>query len=147
MLWEEVKGVRPSVFQRLTGVKLVVFAKMVEVVSQQKAQKRKHISKGRPSKLMVEDEVLMLLMYYREYRSFLHIAMAYGISEAQCWRIITATEKRLLTSQTFHLPAKKQLSENTMAFEVMLIDVAESPIERPKKSKGAITPAKRKDIP
>lgn len=146
MLCEDVKSQKPSLFQRLSGVKMDVFKKMVEVARHQKALKRKHVSKGRPCKLTVEDEVLMLLMYYREYRSYLHIAMTYGISETHCWRIITATEKRLLTSQAFHLPGKKKLLENTTSLEVVLIDVAESPIERPKKSNGAITQAKRSAI-
>lgn len=147
MLWSALKGVKSSQFQRLSGVKPLVFKKMVEVVGQQKALRRKHVSKGRPCKLSVEDQVLMLLMYYREYRSFLHIAMAYCISEAQCWRIITTTEKLLLASQAFHLPGKKKLSENPTFSEVVLIDVAESPIQRPKKNNDVITPVKRSAIP
>jgi hypothetical protein len=54
----------------------------------------------------------------------LHISSDYGISEAQCWRIITNLERMLIKSKLFHLPGKKVLrSENS--FEVVLIDVTE----------------------
>jgi len=99
--------------------------------------------RGPKPKLSIEDKLLMLLMYYREYRTFLHISSDYGISEAQCWRIITGLEELLIKSKLFHLPGKKVLQEANN-FEIVLIDVAESPIERPKKNKKNITQAKRK---
>lgn len=79
----------------------------------------------------------MMLMYYREYRTFFHIALTYGISEAQCWLIVRKLETLLLKSDLFHLPGKKQLMDGN-GWEVVLIDVAESPIERPKKNSGSI---------
>jgi hypothetical protein len=54
--------------------------------------------RGPKERLSWCDKVLMLLIYYREYRTFAHIAADYGISEAQCWRI---------KSELFHLPGKK----------------------------------------
>jgi hypothetical protein len=76
----------------------------------------------------------MMLIYYREYRTFLHISADYGISETQCWLIITDLEKLLIKSNLFHLPGKKvlQVANN---FEIVLVDVAENQIERPKKNK------------
>ena len=87
-----------------------------------------------------------MLMYYREYRTFFHISVTYGISEAQCWRIVRKLEDILIKSELFHLPGKKQLTNTDMDWEVVVIDVGESPIERPKKNSGTITRAKRSGI-
>src|SRR3954449_12481779 len=101
MFWKDVQQISGEQFRRLTGVNRVTFEKMVEVLEQSKLARRKHTSRGRPSKLSLEDQVLMMLMYYREYRPFFHIGLSYGISEVQCWRIVTATEKALLQSKAF----------------------------------------------
>ncbi len=73
-------------------------------------------------------------MYYREYRTFFHISKQYGISEMHCWRIVTQTEQLLLQSTLFHLPSKKSPHKTENNFEVILVDVSEHPIERPKKN-------------
>ena len=62
------------------------------------------------SKLSMEDKLLNLLMYYKECRTFLHINSDYGISEAQCWRIITDLERLLIKSELFYLPEKKSIT-------------------------------------
>ena len=146
MLWKEVQQIRGEQFQRLTGVKKSTFQKMVEVLEQSQLARRKHASRGRPPKLSVEDQVLMMLMYYREYRTFFHIGLTYGISEVQCWRIVTTTEKILLQSKVFRLPGKKQLHQSEVQWHTVVMDVSEHPIERPKKNSAPITPVKRKDI-
>src|SRR5205823_1884411 len=134
-------------FQRLTGVKNATFLKMVEVLVQNKLARRKHAGRGRPSKLSVEDQVLMMLMYYREYRPFFHIGLSYGISEVQCWRIVTKVESALLQSKAFRLPGKKKLHQSEMQWQAVVVDISGHPIERPKKNSGATTGVKRKSIP
>ena len=88
----------------------------------------------------------MMLMYYREYRTFFHIGSEYDLSEAQCWRIVTQTEKLLIQSSLFHLPGKKKLLTDNTQWEIVLVDVAESPIERPKKNSDSIIQGRRKNI-
>ena len=51
---------------------------MVGVVQQQVEQKQK--KPGKPSKLSVEDQVLMSLEYWREYRTYFHITRSWGSS-------------------------------------------------------------------
>ena len=109
MRYNEIENYKPTVFKRLTGVKRPTFEEMVCIVDCHNAAVRKHKSRGRPSKLCTPDKLLMLLMYYREYRTFLHISVCYGISEMHCWRVITIMEQILLQSKTFHLPGKKAL--------------------------------------
>lgn len=148
MKWEDIKDSNAGTFKRLVGVNRDLFDKMVEEsarISSQSTHKVNGNKRGPKTKLSMENQVLMLLMYYREYRTFLHIATTFGISEPQCWRIITGLEKHLLKSGLFHLKGKKRLlSEDS--FEVVLIDVAESPIERPKKNNENITLEKRNVI-
>lgn len=99
--------------------------------------------RGPKALLRKEDELLMLLMYYREYRTFYHIAGDYALSETQCWRIVTKAEKLLIKSGLFHLPGKKKLVEAQMEWEMVLIDAAEHSIEWSKKTANNITPVKK----
>lgn len=147
MQWKKIpKNLSGNQFQRLTGVKRGTFEKMSFLIKSVKEQRRKHPSRGKVSKLSVEDQLLMLLMYYREYRTFMHIAADYGISESQCWRIVTGLEKILIESRAFNLPGKKALKSDAK-WSVVVIDVGESPVERPKKNSESIIQAKRKSIP
>jgi hypothetical protein len=122
---------------------------MVQVVKAQTLAKRKHPTKGSPAKRCLEDQLLMLLMYYREYRTFLHTATTYGYSEAQAFRIIRRLEELLIQSKAFHLPGKKALLrlESGLLGKIMVVDVGECPVERPKKNSGATILAKRENIP
>jgi hypothetical protein len=148
MLWKQLSAIKSkSQFRRLTGVKRSTFEKMRFIIKAVKEQRRKHPNRGKVSKLSIEDQLLMMLMYNREYRTFLHIAADYGISEAQCWRIVTDLENILIQSHAFRLPGKKALTKATVKWSVVLVDVGESPVERPKKNNGSITPAKRSAIP
>ncbi len=63
MRFIEVSEYGEKQFLRLTGVKRAVFETMVEVVSQRQR------GFGRPRKLSVEEQVLLSLCYWREYRS------------------------------------------------------------------------------
>lgn len=145
MQWEEISTLKDSQFQRLTGVKRPVFNKMMETVKQYR--ENRPTQRGRPATISIENQLLVMLMYYREYRTFLHISVTYHISEAQCWRIVRKMEDILLKSKFFHLPGKKKLLESGMDWEVVVIDVGESPIERPKKNSANTTQAKRNDTP
>ncbi len=102
---------------------------------------------GRPPKLSRADQLLMTLMYWREYRTEFHIAQSYGISEAAVCRTIQKVEDTLVHSGKFHLPGKKALQPSDTVIEVVLVDASEQPIERPKKANVGITAAKRSATP
>lgn len=131
-------------FRRITGVKRKTFDKMVEIV--RSAEEKKKAKGGRPNKLSIEDRILMALEYLREYRTYLHIAASYGISESNAFENIRWIENVLIRSQEFRLPGKKALLKSDNEFEVVLIDATESPIERPKKNNANFTQAKKRDI-
>jgi hypothetical protein len=146
MYWKDVQQLSASQFQRLTGVKRGTFEQMLSVIKEHNGRLRKHPKRGKPPKLQLQDQLLMMLMYLREYRTFFHIAVTYGMSEGQCSRIIRKLESILVNSKVFHLPGRKALLQSNMQWEVLVIDVGESPVDRPKKNSDAITPVKRKDI-
>jgi hypothetical protein len=137
MRYETIKHLKEADFKRLTGVQPSTFEKMLAVVEKGLRDF------GRPTKLSRADQLLMTLMYWREYRTEFHIAQSYGISEATVCRTIQKVENALVRSGKFRLPGKKALQPSDTLFEVVLVDVSEQPIERPKKAKTGITVAKR----
>jgi hypothetical protein len=68
------------------------------------------------------------------------------VNESTAYRIIRKIEDILVTSRAFSLPGKKKLSSGDSQVEVVVVDVTESPIERPKKNKNSSTVGKRKGI-
>ena len=137
MRYEEIKDWKDTAFKRLTGVKHETFKKMLAVLEQELPRF------GRPPKLSRADQLLMTLMYWREYRTEFHIGIAYGVSESTVCRTIKKVENVLIQSKQFHLPGKKKLQASDTAIEVVLVDVTEQPIERPKKDNACITAVKR----
>lgn len=131
MRYDEVKGLAPEAFKRLTGVKPAVFNEMQAVLREAEGQKKKA---GRSSKLSLEDRLLLALSYWREYRTQFHIAASYGIHESTANRIITRVEDVLIASGKFSLPKRREVEETE--WTVVLVDVTETPIEKPKKSSG-----------
>ena len=143
MTYEKIKNLTGEKFKRLCGVKKETFAQMVEIVEKLEKLKTKT---GRPSKLSLENQVLMTLEYLREYRTYFHIAQSWGVNESTAYRIIRKIENILIRSQEFSLPGKKQLLKSNHELEVVVIDVTETPIERPKKKRKNTTVGKRKSI-
>ena len=76
MRYEAIKDLNPEAFKRLTGVKPEVFRQMVGVLREAETRKKKV---GRPSKLPLEDKLLLTLSYWREYRTQFHLAASYAI--------------------------------------------------------------------
>lgn len=141
MSYEKIKDLRPALFKRHCGVKPDTFEKMVALVSD--SIQKNQIKSGRPPKLSIEDQVLMTLEYWREYRTYFHIANSWQIHESSVCRIIKRVEDILIKSKAFSLPGKKELKLAEHQIEVIVVDVTETPIERPKKSKEATTAARR----
>jgi hypothetical protein len=144
MRYETVQKLKDKEFKRLTGVERNTFEKMLKVVEEGLPDF------GRPPKLSRADQLLMTLMYWREYRTEFHIGQTYGVSEATVCRTIKKVEDVLIQSKQFHLPGKKVLQPSDTVIEVVLVDATEQPIERPKKDnagtiaeKRSVTPKKR----
>lgn len=124
-------------FKRAVGVQRDIFNVMLEEI-------KKNIRDfGRPPKLSRADQLLMTLMYWREYRTEFHIGVSYGISESAVSRTVKKIEDALIKSEIFHLSGGKSMSCRS-DLKTVLIDASEQPVERPKKRADAIT-AERKN--
>ena len=117
-------------FRRYTGVTRFVFDICVLILNEYYAQTK--IKKGRPNKLMTEDQLLMFFEYYRENRTFFHLSKSYGLCESNAHRSIVKTESILIQSGYFRLEGKKALLTNKK-IKTILVDVTETPALRPKK--------------
>ncbi len=138
----KVKNLKEKEFKRVVGVKQETFKEMVKVV--RKYYRDKKSKGGTPRALSVNDEILLMLEYYREYRTFEHLGIDYEVSESTAHYIVTKIEKVLITQAQFHLEKLKHIEpEDDNPIEVVVVDVTESQCERPKKSKNIITQAKK----
>ncbi len=100
---------------------------------------------GRPPKLIIENQVLITLQYWREYRTYYHIAQNWKISESTVCRIVKRIENILIQSRKFSLPGKKKLLDYSLNDNLVAIDVMESPIERPSKKQKKFYSGKQKE--
>ena len=131
---EHIKELSNEAFRRLRGVQKPTFEKMIAVLRE--AQRQKTLQGGRPSKLCLEDRLLMTLEYLREYRTYFHIGKHYGLSESTAYKTIRWIEDTLIKSRVLSLPGRKALLKSQMNYEVVLVDATETPIQRPQKNRG-----------
>lgn len=132
MFWNNLQNLSDKHFQRYTGVKLPTFQKMVEMVKIfESINKNKRSRRHRYS---IEDRILIMLCYYREYPTYFHLGLKYDISESTAFRTVVYVENILVKSGAFSLPKKSSIATSTQ-LEVVVVDASESPIERPKSTK------------
>lgn len=81
--------------------------------------------RGGQAKLSVEDQLLVVLEYWREYRSQFHIAFSWGIHEPTVGRIVRKAEDLLVKCGTFRLPSHRQLYQTGWEWKAMVVDVGE----------------------
>lgn len=136
MLDSEVDKTNDEDFKRLIGVRKDTYRAMVKIHHQALKENKKQENMGRPRALNPENEVLLTLTYYREYRTFLSTAKSFQVDESTAFRIVHTVEKNLIQHPDFQLPGKKSLLEQRES--ALVIDVTESQIERPKKTKKEV---------
>ncbi len=123
-------------FKRHTGVSPTTFSTMVGILRPALQERQRH---GGPRFThSIEDMLLMTLTYWREYRTYFHLANEYHLSESQCFKLIKCIESILIKDARFHVQGKKALLNKPTRGGHIVVDVAESPIERPQK-KGVKT--------
>ena len=140
MKYEASKNLSASEFKRLFGVPRETFAQMTELMQQADQNKGQG---GVEAKLSLEDQVLVTLQYWREYRTYFHIASDWEVSESTICRIVKKVENVLIKSNEFRLAGKKSLWGDN-APTVIAIDVTESQVERPKHGQKHFYSGKKK---
>jgi hypothetical protein len=144
MKYEKMINYGEGKFGRTTGIRRRTFRKIVDIL--QIAETERRSKGGAKPKLSIEDMLLAALEYWREYRTYAHIAVGFELSESQIFRIVRWVENVLIKDGTFSLPGKKVLIDKETEYRINLPDATESPIERPKKDKDIGIAEKRKDI-
>jgi len=129
--YEKIEKLNDKDFKLITGVTREVFEKMREVL--RRKYTKEHARGGRPGR-PVELRLVLSLEYWREYRSLRHMANDHQIGKSKINEAVIWVENALSGSDEFKIKDLKERfkpSEESM-IEVVLIDVEEQPIERPK---------------
>ncbi len=135
-------------FKRLVGVKRSTFEVMFkEYKSYLDEKSAKAGIGGRKKSLLPEDQLLLMLSYYREYRTLAHIGFDYGVSESTASRIVSEVEHVLIKSGKFSLPSKRALLGNDLELDIVVIDATEVPIQRPKKTRESTIQGRKNSTP
>lgn len=148
MRYEAIKNMRDADFKRLIGVKRHTFLHMVEVVTEAYDATRE-TKRGRKPRLSIEDMILLMLSYLRSYATFFETGANFGVSESTAQRITVWVEDVLITNGSFALPSKRVLATKTSMskLEVVIVDVTEQEIERPKAGQKEYYSGKKNDTP
>jgi hypothetical protein len=78
MKYKKAKKLKDKDFKRFYGVCHETFQLICQEVKEIKNQK----TSGRHSDLSVEDQVLLALSYWREYRTMFHLGQDYGLHKS-----------------------------------------------------------------
>lgn len=117
----------------MTGVKKTTFRKLVDLLRPKWTSRRR--AGGPAPRLKLEDQLLLTLSYWRNYGTFLETGTKFGVSESTAFNICRWIENNLKNEKTLHLPGKKELLSSRTKYEIVVFDVTECPIERPKRKK------------
>ena len=129
--YEKIKKLGEKEFKLITGVTKEVFDRMLEVLKRKYAQE--HSQGGQPG-LAVELRLTLALEYWREYRSFRHMENDHQIAKTIINKAVLWVEDVLSESAEFKLKELRQRfkPEKEDSIKIVLVDVEEQPIERPK---------------
>lgn len=87
----------------------------------------------------------MTLSYWREYRTFFHLGLSYGVHESNAYRIVNRVESRLAASGLLALVKPETVSSlatPALGEHAVILDASEVRRERPQKTKQRVTAAK-----
>ena len=101
---------------------------MVEVVRKAEEKRLWWETRWRYEALILEDQVLLAMMYLRSYTTYLYLWAIFGVSESNAQRKSIKIENILIKSWLFSLPKKTLLQEQ---LESVIIDATEVQRERP----------------
>ena len=121
-----------------------VFDMMLKVLNEE--YRCQHQRGGRPLRSLSitdTDKLVIMLQYYREYRTMAHIAFDYSVSKSTVCESIKWVEDTLVKSKEFALQSKRKLME-AGKINTVIVDVTECEIERPKKKQKDYYSVKKK---
>jgi len=144
-LYERYKMKKPAEFTRLVGVNYGAFQIILEKLNLQiarfKAEKPIR-RRGRKSSLSIEDQLLLTLIYLRQYHTFLQLGEMFSISESYASKRYEFISSQLL--KVLDVPNQKSLEKEDLT---VLMDVTEQPVERPVKQQKQYYSGKKRCTP
>ena len=141
---ERLKSLPKTYYKQIFGVSHGTFWMMYKEL--RRAYRELHKNGGKPPTLSVLDKLIITLQYWREYRTYRHIAFDYGVGKTAIGNAVIWVEDTLIRSGLFSLPSRRSMLEPS-GIELVLIDVTEQPIERPKRGRKNGTPARKSVTP
>lgn len=119
-------------FRQVCGVLPETFQAMVSCITLHKYRGQKT---GRLGNLCFQDQVFVMLEYYRDYPSMTKLGMEYEVNPTTIGRVIKRVEKILVASTDFRLPSKRELQKSNLSIEAVIVDATEMQIQKPKRRK------------
>lgn len=144
-VYKRYKMKKPAQFTRLVGVNYGTFQIILEklkaeIISYKQAKPMRQ--RGLTSSLSIEDQLLLTLIYLRQYHTFLQLGEMFSISESYAYKRYSFISKRLM--KALDLPDDKALTSSNLK---LVVDVTEQAIERPLKNQKSYYSGKKNDIP
>ena len=143
--YEKIRKLNDKEFKLITGVTREAFAKMAETLREKYAED--HIQGGQPG-LAVELRLTLALEYWREYRSFRHMANGHQINKTTINDAVIWVENTLSGSEEFKIKDIKERFKPGEESEIgiVIVDVEEQPVERPKYNQETAYSGKKNGI-
>ena len=143
--YDKIERLKDKDFKLITGVTREVFYRALEILRRQ--YKKDHEQGGQPG-MAVELRLTLALEYWREYRSFRHMGNDHQISKSVINDAVIWVENTLSESKEFELQDIRERFKPGAESEIkiVLIDVEEQPIERPKYNQQESYSGKKNDI-
>jgi hypothetical protein len=142
--FEKYKLKRPSEFTRLVGVNYgtfqIILKKLENEITRYKQEKPMR-TRGLKSSLTIADQLLLTLIYLRQYHTFLQLGEMFSISESYAQKRYSFISQRL--TKTLDLPNDKSLTTENLK---LIADVTEQEIERPQSHQKSYYSGKKSDI-
>lgn len=144
-VFEKYKLKRPAEFTRLVGVNYGTFQIILEKLENEITRFKQHKpmrQRGLKSSLTIADQLLLTLIYLRQYHTFLQLGEMFSISESYAQKRYTFISKRLL--KALDLPNDQDLTAENLK---LVADVTEQEIERPLSKQKSYYSGKKSDTP
>jgi len=122
-------------FARMSGLKKSLFDILVQKVLKQieeYQQAHPKSTRGRKPEFSLENKLLLMLMYYRNYHTYLTISELFGISEGYANKTVNKMSR--IVAKALPLGRKRRIGSEEI--KAVIIDASEQRIERPQKKQG-----------
>jgi hypothetical protein len=134
---ERISNMQPSKYKEIFGIEKYVFDRLLRLLILADVFQRKS-NAGRKSQLSVLDKLVITMQYWREYRTYRHIAFDYDVGKSTIGEAIIWVEDTIIASGLCNLKSTRELRENTAGIKIAIVDVTEQEIERPKRGKKLV---------